>query len=89
VDDGVLSATSGGGVTVTGSPGASIVLAGTLAAIDAFLATGVNYAGSTTAITGTTLTLTLSDDGFTGSGGALTATRNVTLEFELFAIGFE
>jgi hypothetical protein len=89
VDDGVLSATSGGGVTVTGSPGASIVLAGTLAAIDAFLATGVNYAGSTAAITGTTLTLTLNDDGFTGSGGALTATRNVTLEFELFAIGFE
>ncbi len=84
---GTLTATAGGGVTVTGSGTPTLLLAGTIAELNAFLA-----AGSARYVAGgeTMLTLTLSDLGATGSGGPMTATGSVPLiAAALFADGFE
>ncbi|GGG05046.1 hypothetical protein GCM10010924_37040 [Rhizobium wenxiniae] len=82
VTAGTLSATSGGNVIVTGS-GGTITLTGTLANINAYLASAsapvyVPVANSNGSVT---LTMTTSDGGNTGTGGTLTDvdTRPITI----------
>lgn len=84
---GTLSAASGGGVAVAGSGTPSVVLTGTVAATAAFLAANsVSY----TAGGNTTLTVSLNDQGNTGSGGPQSAIAMTPLERDnVFANGFE
>ncbi|MGL4637889.1 MAG: Ig-like domain-containing protein [Beijerinckiaceae bacterium] len=74
VTSGSLTATAGGGVTVTGSGTGSMVLTGTLSALNAYLAgASVPQFVPTTGFDGTvTLTMLTNDQGNTGSGGPLT-----------------
>jgi hypothetical protein len=88
---GSLTATSANGVTASGSSTATLVLNGTLANLNAFLAAG-RVAFSTASTCGATLTATVNDNGNTGSGGAKTATQTVALVASaslLFSSGFE
>ncbi|WP_158642647.1 choice-of-anchor D domain-containing protein, partial [Chitinophaga japonensis] len=79
VPDGSLGAVSGSGVTVGGTPGA-LVLSGTLADINAFLFTNkLTYSSSQDPPASVILTVNISDNGNTGSGGALQDTKTVTL----------
>ncbi|BFM39751.1 choice-of-anchor Q domain-containing protein [Synechocystis sp. LKSZ1] len=81
VNSGTLAATTGGNVTVTDSGTSSIILTGTVAAINAFLAGGSapvfspisNFNGDVL------LTLITNDQGNTGSGGAKSATDTSTI----------
>jgi hypothetical protein len=77
VPSGTLLATAGPGVTVSGSS-SSRSLTGSVADINAFIAgSGVQY---TSTGSGTvTLTATINDGGNTGTGGALTDTRSVSI----------
>jgi VCBS repeat-containing protein len=81
VSDGTLSAAGANGVSVSGS-GASLVLTGTLTAINTYLASsatqpvfkpGLNASGDVT------LTMTGNDGGNSGSGGALSDTDTSTI----------
>lgn len=77
---GTFTATSGGGVVVSGSGTRTLALAGTITAINAFVAGGgVTYTPAADATGNVTLTLVADDGGNTGSGGALTGSRTVTL----------
>lgn len=77
---GVFTATSGGGVVVSGSGTRTLSLAGTLSAINAFVSGGgVTYTPVANATGNVTLSLLADDGGNTGSGGALTGSRTVTL----------
>ncbi len=79
VPRGTLTATSSAGVTVSGSA-TNRTLTGTLTTLNAFLA--ANKLSYTTALDDTaslTLTVLINDNGNTGSGGAKTDSRNVTL----------
>lgn len=77
---GALSAASGGGVTVGGTPSA-LTLTGTLADLNAFFAAAkVSYLAASGATGDVTLTATLSDQGNVGSGGALQDVATVTLD---------
>ncbi|MBW8682987.1 Ig-like domain-containing protein [Chitinophaga rhizophila] len=79
VPEGTLSAVSGAGVTVTGTP-AALVLSGSIADINAFLvANRVNYLSSQHPPATVLLTVQISDNGNTGSGGAMQATATVPL----------
>ncbi|HBC24972.1 MAG TPA: hypothetical protein DC052_15930, partial [Pseudomonas sp.] len=85
VASGTLSAADAGGVTVTGSGSASLVLSGTLSDINAYLAD----AGSQPAYTpvanasGTiTLTMTSNDGGNTGAGGALSDSDSISIRID-------
>ena len=81
---GTLAASNGGGVSVSGSGSGSIVLSGTVAAINAFLASGATQpvftpvAGASGLVT---LTMTTNDNGNTGVGGPLSDTdmRSITV----------
>jgi VCBS repeat-containing protein len=83
VDFGILQATSGGSVIVSGSGSTSIVLTGTLANLNTYLGgastprfvPGANFNGTVT------LTMLTDDGGNTGSGGALndSDTRTITV----------
>ena len=92
---GSFSASSGGGVTVSGSGSGSLTLSGTLSAINSFVAaTPVRFTASPTGPASVSVTLGINDGGNTGSGGALSATRSISVsvsgrEGELFANGFE
>lgn len=92
---GAFSATTAGGVSVGGSGSSNLQLSGTLAAINSFVAsTPVRYTAAPAAAgTAVTLTLSINDQGNTGSGGALSANRsviaNVAATGPLFADGFE
>jgi hypothetical protein len=92
---GSFTASSGGGVSVNGSGSANLQLSGTLAAINSFVAsTPVRYTAAPAAAgTAVTLTLTINDQGNTGSGGARSASRNVIANVAatgpLFMDGFE
>ncbi len=92
---GSFSASSGAGVTVSGSGTGSLTLSGTLSAINNFVATTpVRFTASPTGPASVSLTLGINDLGNTGSGGALSATRSISVsvsgrEGELFANGFE
>jgi hypothetical protein len=80
VPAGTLTAVSGSGVTVTGSGSGALVLAGTQSAINAFIAaSAVSYTTAANANGSVALTVTTSDLGNTGSGGALTDVDTVTL----------
>ncbi|MEJ8847254.1 DUF4347 domain-containing protein [Variovorax rhizosphaerae] len=73
VPTGTLTATAGGGVGVTGSGSGSLVLTGTLANINAFLAaTAPVYVPVLNANGDVTLTMLTNDGGNTGPGGPLT-----------------
>lgn len=71
---GTLAATSGSGVTVTGSNTAALSLAGTVTNINAFIAgNNITYLPASNLNGDVTLTLTATDNGHTGTGGALQA----------------
>ncbi|MES2531891.1 MAG: DUF4347 domain-containing protein, partial [Pseudomonadota bacterium] len=74
VPSGVLTAVSGNGVTIGGSGTGTLTLDGSLASINAYLASTArpSYVPVADANGSVTLTMTTSDLGNTGSGGALT-----------------
>ncbi|PSL25796.1 Ig-like domain-containing protein, partial [Chitinophaga ginsengisoli] len=75
VPSGGFSATSGGGVTVSGTPDA-LVLQGTLTAINAFISgNNLNYTSVHNPPASVTATVNVSDNGNTGTGGALQDTK--------------
>ena len=79
VPDGAVNAVSSGGVTVSGTPSA-LVLNGTLAAINTFLAANnVTYASSQHPPASVIMTVNISDNGNTGSGGTLQDTKTITI----------
>ena len=74
VDAGILSATSTGSVTVGGTATAT-TLTGSIADLNAFIAGGgITFTTALNDTSGATLTVSVSDNGNTGSGGAKTAT---------------
>ena len=80
VPSGTLSATTGMGVTVSGSETGELTLSGSLADINFFVAAnGVTFKTAQDATASVTLTVTLNDKGFSGSGGEKTDTKTVTL----------
>lgn len=81
VSGGQLTATSGAGVTISGSGTSSLTLSGTLASINAYLASTARPLFTPTAdFNGAvTLTMTTNDGGNTGSGGALTDVDTATI----------
>lgn len=79
VPSGSLSATSGGGVTVSGT-GSSRVLNGTLSALNNFISgSNLTYLTAPNATTNVTLTVTINDNGNTGTGNPQSATGTKTL----------
>ena len=90
---GTFVAVTGGGVTVGGSATASLTLTGTVANIDAFLATPsqVSFVAALPLTNDTaTLTSTVNDNGNTGTGGAKSANAVTTLDAgAIFLDGFE
>ncbi|WP_218510279.1 DUF4347 domain-containing protein [Variovorax sp. dw_308] len=80
VSGGTLAAASGAGVTVANSGTASLTLSGTLASINAYLASSAApvYSPAANATGGVTLTMLTNDGGNTG-GGALTDTDTTTI----------
>jgi len=82
VASGTLTAANAGSVTVSGSGTASLVLSGTLANINAYLASVANqpsYVPVANANGAVTLTMTTNDGGNSGSGGALSDTDTSTI----------
>ncbi len=80
VPSGTLSATTGMGVTVAGSGTGELTLSGSLADINFFVAAnGLTFKTAQDVTTSVTLTVTLNDKGFSGSGGEKTDTKTVTL----------
>jgi hypothetical protein len=81
VSSGQLAATSGTGVTISGSGTSSMTLSGSLASINAYLAStarpvftpAIDFNGAVT------LTMTTNDGGNSGSGGALTDIDTATI----------
>ncbi|MGL6335738.1 retention module-containing protein [Aeromonas jandaei] len=80
VGHGTLTLAAGSGVTVTGSGTGSLVLSGSLAAINALLAGGVTYQGAQDFNGQDQLTMVTNDLGNTGSGGALSDTDVLPIE---------
>jgi hypothetical protein len=79
---GVLTATTAGSVTVSGSGTSSIVLSGTLGNINTYLATVANqptYTPVANANGSVALTMLTSDNGNTGTGGALTDSDTINI----------
>ncbi|MBR8657731.1 hypothetical protein KDH83_30920, partial [Achromobacter sp. Marseille-Q0513] len=80
VPAGTLAALNGNGVTVTGSGSGTLVLTGSIADINAYIAASrVSYLSAPNANGDVTLTATVNDLGNTGSGGALSASDTVVL----------
>ncbi|MBC9797946.1 BspA family leucine-rich repeat surface protein [Sinomicrobium weinanense] len=77
---GTLTATSGGGVTTTGSGTGTLTIAGTLINLNAFLSgsnvTFLNPSGNTN---NQTLTVSVDDNGNTGNGGNLNVAGTATI----------
>ncbi|MCF7717980.1 type I secretion C-terminal target domain-containing protein, partial [Aeromonas jandaei] len=82
VGHGTLTLAAGSGVTVTGSGTGSLVLSGSLAAINGLLAGGVTYQGAQDFNGQDQLTMVTNDLGNTGSGGALSDTDVVPIEVQ-------
>ncbi|MBI5109772.1 MAG: tandem-95 repeat protein, partial [Rhodocyclales bacterium] len=83
VPTGSLLATTSGGVTVTGNGTGSLLLAGTQANINAFIAaSNVSFQPAANAAGTVTLTVTTSDLGNTGTGGTLTDVDTVALNIQ-------
>ncbi|WP_372828495.1 beta strand repeat-containing protein [Polaromonas sp.] len=77
---GSFTATSGSSVTVSGSGSTTLVLSGTQANINSFIAaSGVVYTTAGNANGSVVMTMSTNDGGNTGSGGALTDTDNITI----------
>lgn len=86
VSQGTLLAVSGGGVTASGAGTATLTLTGTIAALDAFLATPsqVSFVAATGLPGGTaTLTLSINDNGNTGGGGAKSGNASTVLDADI------
>jgi len=82
VASGTISAANSSGVTVTGSGSGSLVLSGTLAEINAYLAapaTQPTYLPVADASGAVTLTMTSNDGGNTGAGGTLSDSDTATI----------
>ncbi|HDS1679051.1 TPA: DUF4347 domain-containing protein [Pseudomonas putida] len=80
VPSGTLSAASGMGVTVAGAGTDVLTLSGSLADINFFIAAnGLTFKTAQDATSSVTLTVTLNDKGFSGSGGEKTDTKTVML----------
>ncbi|WPN59446.1 VCBS domain-containing protein [Pseudomonas sp. P9_31] len=82
VGSGALTAATAGSVTVSGSGTGSIVLTGTLANINTYLATVANqptYTPATNANGTVTLTMLTNDGGNTGTGGALSDSDTINI----------
>ncbi len=80
VGNGTFSAFAGAGVTLTGSGTSQLVLSGTLSDINAFVASGaVSYLSAANASGTVTVTVSLDDNGNTGTGGA----KNSSATFNL------
>ncbi len=80
VGSGTLSATGTGAVAVTGTGTGSLTLSGSLADINAFIAGGnLTFTTARDSTADVTLSVSLSDGGNTGSGGAKTSDSTVTL----------
>ena len=80
VPSGTLSATTGMGVTVGGSGTGLLTLTGSMADINFFIAAnGLTFKTAQDATASVTLTVSISDGGFSGSGGEQTDTKTVTL----------
>ncbi len=80
VGSGTLAATSGGGVTVGGTSSA-LTLTGSIANINTFIAgSNVTFTTAANATSNVTLTVGINDGGNTGSGGAQTDSKTVTLQ---------
>jgi gliding motility-associated-like protein len=76
---GTLDATSGSGVIVGGTASA-LTLTGILSNINTFIAWGaVKFTTALNATSDVTLTVSINDNGNTGSGGALTDTKTTTI----------
>ncbi|PKG95249.1 hypothetical protein CXF92_05560, partial [Pseudomonas sp. Choline-3u-10] len=83
VQQGVLGAASTAGVSVSGSGGSTLVLTGSLADINAYLAqpaTQPTYTPEHDASGTVTLTMTSNDNGNMGSGGALSDTDTTAIQ---------
>jgi len=83
VQQGVLEAASSAGVSVSGSGGSMLVLTGSLADINAYLAqpaTQPTYIPEHDASGTVTLTMTSNDNGNMGSGGALSDTDTTAIQ---------
>ena len=79
---GTITAADAGAVSVTGSGSSSLLLSGTLADINAYLAdtaTQPSYIPVADDSGSVTLTMTSNDGGNTGAGGALTDSDNITI----------
>lgn len=76
--NGTASVAVAAGVTITGNNSANVVLTGPLAGINAALA-GLSYAPTANFNGAASLTVTTSDQGNTGSGGALTDTDTIAI----------
>lgn len=82
VGSGTLTATTGGGVTVSGASTATLVLTGTLANINTFLAgagTRPTFTPAADANGSVTLSMTTNDNGNTGTGGPLSDVDSRTI----------
>jgi hypothetical protein len=77
---GVLQLLQTAGVTVTTNNSASIQISGTVANINTALGAGVRFTPASGFAGNTTLSMVTSDQGNTGSGGALTDTDSVILD---------
>ena len=80
VTSGALAASSGAGVTVLGSGSGALVLTGTTAAINAFVAASeVTFTTAPDAMAAVTLNIAVSDLSNSGTGGAQSDTASTTL----------
>jgi hypothetical protein len=80
VTSGTLAATSGGGVTVQSSMLTELTLLGSISNINSFLEAGkLSFTSELGSHAPVTLSITLNDSGNSGSGGAQTASTNVSI----------
>ncbi|SHN32431.1 Ig-like domain-containing protein, partial [Chitinophaga sp. CF418] len=79
VPSGAFSATSGGGVTVSGTPDA-LVLNGSLTDINAFIANNLSYTSVHNPPATVIVTVNISDNGNTGAGGPLQDTKTFPIQ---------
>ncbi len=80
VSAGTLTAATAGGVTVAGSGTNTVILTGTVAAINSFISGGnVDYTTAANDVSPQVLTATIDDGGNTGSGGAKNDSETVNI----------
>ncbi|WP_349917947.1 retention module-containing protein [Aeromonas veronii] len=82
VEHGTLNIPAGSGVTVVGNGTGSLVLSGSLDAINKLLNGGLTYQGNPDYHDSDNLTMVTNDNGNTGSGGALSDTDVLPIEVQ-------